>query len=262
MKTKIQNAIRLSGGVTFAIVILLLSATEKTQAQYSYSILPFASPLDASGENIVGGGNFVYNYVTQTYTYLSPPGTHATYAEGVSGDNVVGFYNPGPGEEGFIYNINNQTYTTLNVPGVSYASFAFGIDGNNVVGYYYDPLQSYLYNITSQSYTTFGRAGAETTYASGISGNYVVGDNYYYGVGDEGFLYNISSQTFTTLPFVPTGISGDNVVGGGDFIYNVDSQTYTTFNVPGASSTSVNGIETVATWWGLTQIAAATNMAF
>ncbi len=238
MKTKIQKIIL--GKVTCAVAILLLFVALNIQAQYAYTILPFVSPIGISGDYVLGG-NFIYNYVTQTYTYLNA--LDGTYVEGISGNNIVGFYNPGPGEEGFVYNISSQTFTTLNVPGVNYATFAFGIDGNNVAGYQYHPGQSYVYNITSQAYTAFARPGAETTYASGISGNYVVGQNYFYGVGFEGFLYNINNQTFNTLQFVPTGISGDNVIDGGDFIYNIASQAYTEFNFPGASSTSVNGID-------------------
>ncbi len=114
---------------------------------------------------------------------------------------------------------------------------AEAISGTNIAGYWYsytaDNYESLLFNTISQ---TYGGAGGPWPY--GISGNYVVG-----GVPTGGgFLYNIASQTYTTLPFIASGISGDEIVGG-DTLSNFVTGTYTTLNVPGTAwSISGNNI--------------------
>src|SRR5436190_11950514 len=80
-------------------------------------------------------------YDGSTYTTLTPPGTSVegsgyqagtTYATGVSGNNVVGWYLDSSGAtHGFLY--NGTTYTTLNPPGAA-SSIALAVSGNNVVG--------------------------------------------------------------------------------------------------------------------------------
>ena len=106
------------------------------------------------------------------------------------------------------------------------------------------------------TYTTLSAPGASETFAYGIYGNNIVGEDYT-GSGNYGFLYNAVSGTYTTLSVpgaVQTaayGISGNNIVGwynpGGPntegFLYNTISQTYTTLNVPGALMTRANGID-------------------
>ena len=74
----------------------------------------------------------------QTYTTLdNPAGTGGTYAYGISGNNIVGWYANSSGWQlGFLY--NGSTYTTLNDPLGVNGTYANGISGNNIVGYYYD----------------------------------------------------------------------------------------------------------------------------
>src|ERR1700691_2066406 len=83
-----------------------------------------------------------------TWTTLDAPGAFQTYAQGASGNDVVGYYggdtfgNP----HGFIY--NGSTWTTLDAPGALYTE-AYGIDGNNIVGFYADASDTnhgFLYN--------------------------------------------------------------------------------------------------------------------
>jgi hypothetical protein len=50
---------------------------------------------------------------------------------GISGNNIVGYYQTSTNTYAFLYNGSN--YTTLSVPGATQAS-ANGIDGNNIVG--------------------------------------------------------------------------------------------------------------------------------
>jgi hypothetical protein len=212
MKTKVRIGGDLIGRAVSAGTILLLGATMNTQA--------------------------IYNYVT-----FGVPGANATYAYGISGNNIVGQYNTASGVYGFLF--NGGSYTTLSVPGAT-GTFAYDIDDNSIVGAY-DAANGneygFLYNTISQTYTTLSVPGAYNTWAAGISGNNIVGacaDTN----GAHGFLYNGRSYTTFNVPGTTStdawGIDGNNVVGyyydaaiGNDrgFLYNGSS--YTTLLMPG-----------------------------
>ena len=84
-----------------------------------------------------------------------------TTANGISGNNIVGWYGNGVNDAGILsYVFNGTSYTTLHEPNDS--------DRNG------------------------------QTLASGISGNLVTGDYYQFGV-IHGFTYNISTNTWTTV---------------------------------------------------------------
>jgi hypothetical protein len=74
-------------------------------------------------------------YDGSTYKTLDVPGAASTYAFGISGGNVAGFYQDGTTTHGFVY--DGSTYKTLNVPGAAFTG-AYGIDGDKVAGEYYD----------------------------------------------------------------------------------------------------------------------------
>lgn len=182
-----------------------------------------------SGNNIVGqeeGVGYLYN--GSTYTTIQFPG-ESTAATGISGGNIVGFYNNGASSSnGFVY--DGTTYTTLSAPGASSGgpylvgpwekgTLAFGISGNNIVGWYTDAnsvVHGFLYNGTA--YATLDVPGGSNTWAFGISGNNIVG-TYEDASGYEGFLYNITTQTYTSLQVPGStwteawGIDGNNIVG-------------------------------------------------
>ena len=133
----------------------------------------------------------------------------------------------------------------------------FGISGNIVLGESQD--QADLYNDVSN--TTVKINVPSNSYASGLSGNYIVGtyaDNLDNG---NGFLYDITTGTYITLnnPSASTsgdagtyfyGIYGNNIVGNFynssdealGFIYNIPTQTWTTLVDPGFGVVGVNGI--------------------
>ena len=200
----------------------------------------------------------------QTFTPLVDPLANLgpTEAYGISGSNVVGYYEPsggfiapeadsGPGTtaNGFIYNINTNSYSSLYDPLATEGTYAYGIDGSNVVGSYENSngVFGFLYN--GNTYTTLSDPLAtptnEGTQARGISGNDVVGT--YFGSDNRyhGFLYNINTNTYTTLDYpnpsgdsAAFGISANNVVGeignddGPSYLYNISANTYTSLAVP------------------------------
>jgi hypothetical protein len=157
-----------------------------------------------------------------TYTTLDDPlGVNGTIAIGISGNNVVGYYNDSSGNNnGFLY--NGSTWTTLNYPG-AVGTVAIGISGNNVVGYYFVDSSSYAHGFLydGSTWTTLDDPLGLATIAYGIDGDNIVG---YYtdSSSGHGFLYD--GSTWTTLNYpgavgtVTIGISGNNVVG-----YYVDS---------------------------------------
>ena len=77
---------------------------------------------------------------------LAPPETTSTIALGVSGNNVVGYYDDGSGwYRGFLY--DGLNYTTVDYPG-AIDTFPVAVSGNNVVGHYGDSIgtRAFLYN--------------------------------------------------------------------------------------------------------------------
>lgn len=80
-------------------------------------------------------------------TPLDVPGAGTTVAQGVSGDNVVGWYNDSLGvTHGFLF--DGAAYTTLDIPGADHTE-AYGVSGSKVVGYYNDGTGShgFLYDL-------------------------------------------------------------------------------------------------------------------
>ncbi len=208
-----------------------------------------------------------------------------TYAMGISGNEVVGWFGTGGTNPTFLGNFvytggcptlqnPNPGWSILDVstqvPGVT-ATYANGINGSNIVGYYTTSGTSgssnlgYLYDGTN--YTTINAAsvnpGAIQTFANGVSGNIIVGtcedkNGYMYG-----YTYDISATTLASLncPLPnaintnPTGIDGTNVVGSlyipgsglGNQGFLCDlTQTgmpaWTLLDYPGAHDTSITGI--------------------
>ena len=145
-------------------------------------------------------------------------GWGGTFASGVDGDNIVGWYVDANGyTHGFLY--NGSTYTTLDDPDGVGSTFAQGISGDNIVGYYIDhsgKTHGFLYN--GGKYTTLDDPnGVGATYAQGISGDNIVGWYVNSTSGDHGFLYNGSKYTTLDVP---------NALGGGStFAQGISSNT-------------------------------------
>ncbi len=187
-----------------------------------------------------------------SYTTLQDPSalaspTGGTYANGVSGNEVVGYYLDGALQShGFIY--NGSSYVTLDYPGAS-NTYAYGISGSNIVGYYQtgknSAFQGFRYNGVTYTALNDPLAGSlQGTEVTGISGTIIVGSYFDSANEEHGFVYNGSTYTSLDDPAaiaggtVVSGISGNNIVGFFDgkdgvthgFIY--DGSTYTTLDDP------------------------------
>jgi len=114
-------------------------------------------------------------------TILTMPitGVIFTFAKGIDGNNIVGYYDQQQGPDiGFLYDGTN--YTTISVPGF-YDTIPTGISGGKIVGYcdygrvsnYYGASQGFVYN--GSTFTLFTVPGSISTQAAGISGNNIAG---------------------------------------------------------------------------------------
>ena len=183
-----------------------------------------------------------YALVLTNYDTISMPGASTTYAFGIEGTNVVGYYVDSGHFRGYLY--DGTTYTPIDVPGAD-DTVLFGIDGGNIVGSYADSsAHGLLYD--GSSYTPIDPPGGGITILFDIDGSMIVGRQ-----DGDGFLYD--GTTFTTLDG-PTGtgveaygVDGSNIVGiyndGTEHGFLYDGATYTILDVPGATSTSAEGID-------------------
>jgi hypothetical protein len=82
---------------------------------------------------------FLYNISTGTFTTINPPGASSTLANGISGNDVVGFFADGSNvNHGYLFNMATGTYTTLDPPGSTNTFVVAGTSGSNIAGTYVD----------------------------------------------------------------------------------------------------------------------------
>lgn len=189
-----------------------------------------------------------------TWTRLEYPGAHWTYAQGVSGDNIVGSCSGNGGIHGYLY--DGALWTQLDFPG-AYNTYADGVWGDYVVGYYTvhgsTAEAGFLHDASTGAWKSLAYPGAMQTRAQGIYENRVVGyyvdSNYRY----HGFLYDGASWKTLDCPRASYwggtcawGVWGDKVVGAYDnglfhgCVY--DGKTWTTIDIPGAYGTGLGSI--------------------
>jgi hypothetical protein len=154
---------------------------------------------DMSGDYVVGQyidtsdkiKGFIYNRNSYKYSSLIY-GSLLTSPQGISGDNIVGYYENSSGlplYQGFLYNMTSKHWTTLNYP-EAINTYVEDISGNYIVGsfnYSSDHRQGFLYN--GSTWTTLNYPEAYATYVTGISGNKIIG--YYAASNVHGFIYTI-----------------------------------------------------------------------
>lgn len=197
---------------------------------------------------------FIYNGTS--WTTLDYPGTtYGTRIQGISGNNVVGYYYNARGYStngtGMLYNMTTQSYTSLPIGGGAWA-----IDGSNVL-YGSGPFAA-AYNITQMNPMQFWTPNNATL--AGISGSNIVGwytDN---SGSSHGFLSTFNSTTGPSSPITLDmpgvsgtrlwGIDGSTIVGryndaaGNEhgLLYNMTTQSWSTLDKPGAIETWIYDI--------------------
>jgi hypothetical protein len=164
---------------------------------------------------------------------LAAPGYDAgTYAQGIQGDSIVGYYIDASGlYHGFLYRIHNQSWTTLDDPLAGTApangegTVCEGICGDKIIGQYTDSggfNHGFIYD--GRTWATLdnplaGTAPGQGTAFLGVSGDDEVGI-YIDSSGDaHGFIYDgftwtpLDDPEAASLGTVPTNGDGSNIVG-------------------------------------------------
>jgi hypothetical protein len=170
----------------------------------SYTTLNFPQPVGISGGNIINSA-YAYHFDGSIYATLNDPlaGPQGTYASGVSGGNIVGYYlDTSSLGHGFLY--DGSTFRTLDYPLGAIATVARGISGNNIVGYYFDSsyaAHAFLYN--GSTYTTLDDPPGTFLTDAGlaIDGNRIVG-TYYDAAGYHGFVATVPEPSSVVLAAV------------------------------------------------------------
>jgi hypothetical protein len=172
----------------------------------TYATLNIPGPVGISGGNIINNA-YAYHFDGSIYATLNDPlaGPQGTYASGVFGGNIVGYYLDSSNfGHGFLY--DGSTFRTLDYPLGAIATTALGISGSNIVGFYYDSsdaAHAYLYN--GSSYATLDDPpGTFLTVFLAIDGNTIVG-TYYDELGYHGFVATVpepSSIVIAALGFL------------------------------------------------------------
>jgi len=175
-------------------------------------------------------GGLAHSFAQYQFTTLSDPlGTEGTYATGISGTDIVGYYVDSSGNDhGFL--CSGTTYTTLDYPsgsGAMYdvtATYAAGISGSNIVGAYATlngVTHGYSYDGTNYTALNDPYATDNITAASGVSGvsgasgNVIVGNyrgSQSGGQGSDFYGFYYSGGTYITLS-VLAGINGTWATG-------------------------------------------------
>lgn len=181
-------------------------------------------------------------------TLDDPFATRGTFALGISGHDIVGYYVDVLGAHSFLY--DGTSYATL----FSVGQVANGISGSDIVGFSQGSANSsFLYDGSTFSplIDPNGLAGDGGTIAAGISGTDIVG---YYGNGSgvHGFLYNGGAYATLDDPngnlTYASGVSGNEIVGwyrinyGSPHGFIFNGTSYTTLDHPSAAYTQARSV--------------------
>jgi hypothetical protein len=168
-----------------------------------------------------GGRTFGYAYDGTTWTTLAHPpvatGPVDTFARGVDGDTVVGYFIESQVARGFVY--RNGAFTDLVIP-AAVGTFPDDIDQGRIVGTIEDLVGSHAFVRDGLLVTPIDHPlGAVLgTFGSGIDGGRIVG-NYLDALDGSahGFLYEGGQFTNVDFPGATdttvNGINGDRIVG-------------------------------------------------
>ena len=175
----------------------------------------------SSAGNVVGNewvsGHTIgaYEYNGSTVVSINVPGSALTYAQGISGNDVYGFYSDGHGiSYGFLF--DGTTYTKMiGPPGPGNGAVtSFTTDGKTGVGYS-DVVglgRNFLYDVASQGYTLIPPDNNNSRVTL-MSGNIAIGPEGHYWDGSTWSQINLPAGDTLTYVY---GIEGNNVIG----IYN------------------------------------------
>ena len=221
------------------------------------------------GNTVVGTGwgtNGVsgFSETGGVFTTLQDPtefGYNITYATGIWGSTIVGFFFD-PGIDVYSYTLTGGVYKTLAVPGAP-QTYAEGIFDDTVVGNFNNGPGTIAQGFTETDgvYTTINDPnGAGGTDVQGIYGNtlvgiYIDGAGNYHGFSETGGVYTTIDDPNATGGTEVMAIYGNTLVGNyvdgtGDHGFIETGGNYTSFDVPGTTITQIFGISSDGTLVG------------
>jgi hypothetical protein len=205
-------------------------------------------------------GSFIYDLATETFTPVSFPGATSTTLSAIGGGRVAGTYRGDAlGEHGFVY--DGSTFTSIDFPIDVSGSMArpSAVDAARVAGTHHQA-GGFSGFIRAADGTLITRrvSWSDGTTIEAFDGGRTLGhiwsEQELFGYLDDG-----TSMTFFSYPGTfhtePRDLSGNWVVGnyfaGGvfgmtpmpAFLYDIGGGSFYPYGVPGAESTSINGID-------------------
>jgi hypothetical protein len=181
-----------------------------------------------------------------TWTTFDYSDARGTYAQGISGSNIVGYYTDASNQtHGFLYDGTN--WAVLDAPGTSSGTKIYGIDGSSLVGVC-NSATSFLYD--GSAWTMLNIPNMGSVIVSGISGGNLVGTGADFGFDMHGVIYDGITWTRLDAPgnnlTYMNDIDGSRVVGnvgsGHGFVYDGTEWTFYDMPVTGAHYTAIYGI--------------------
>jgi hypothetical protein len=183
-------------------------------------------------------------------------GLRGTFPMGISGKNIVGYYNThSNGQRGFLY--DGATFTTIEMPTLNAWTWASAVDAGVILGYYATPTspttsvtRGFLLNGATFTTLECTLPGAVETVPIDMDGTNVVGLYYDQACYPHGFMYDGTTYVALDDPVgggaTLQGISGNRIVGSSyarAFVY--DGSAFQTLTPPQASSqrTVASGVD-------------------
>jgi hypothetical protein len=258
------KSILICAAIVFAFSFQTMAGTWTT---FDYGGAPTqVSAVD--GGNMVGcylasGKSRGFLYDGTNGTTLDAPSSAQTYAWGISGSRIVGYFQDTPPYYEYYGFLREGTnWTALYAPD-SINTYAWGIDGTKIVGSYSGSnngkSHGFIYDLTTQNWNTIDNPSAsQYTTVRDIEGNKMVG--YSSGTGSMpyqfSFLYDGTNWTNFYYPGAQStqayGISGNFIVGYfrykadtnfyHGFLYNIKDSSWTVLDYPDSFYTQIYGI--------------------
>ena len=254
-------------------ILLLTCAALPAGAQITYTSIahPLAGPggttaYDVDGSRVVGtyldaaGASHAFLYDNGAFTTLDHPDAalpRGTSAYGISGNLISGAFVNSSGQTfGFLY--DGSDWTTLAHPpggGARTDTFARGVSGDTVVGYYIESAATRGFVYENGAFRDLVVPGATGTFPDDIDGERIVGtfDNVagtHAFIADDSLFQTLDHPLGTILGTFGTGVDGANVAGyylslpdGSARGFLFDGSGFTAIDYPGATDTTVHGID-------------------
>jgi hypothetical protein len=192
-----------------------------------------------AGDNLFGSYNdpgnhgFIYDAATQKFTDFDEPSAghnqieQGTFIDAVTGNIILGHYvDANLVTYGYIYDPENKKFTSFSDPSAGavqnqvQGTFPSALSGRRIVGYAVDAkgvFHAFVYDLPTQNFTDLddpapdvGAAKDLGTYATGITGDSVIGSYTDKNGTEHIFIFDLKIKSYLTLDDPAAG-NGDNL---------------------------------------------------